>query len=117
MHFAGGHVFTFSPRPGTTAAGMPNQVPFPLRKTRNAKVSTVLQKSHNNFRSRFLGKTLNVLWESETRIEPNRFNMKGLSDNYLKVETTANQPLRNQITSTLIIQSNPNSLIGEITKP
>jgi len=116
MHFAGGHVFTFSPRPGTTAAGMPNQVPFPLRKTRNAKVRTVLQKSHNNFRSRFLGKTLNVLWESETRIEHNRFNIKGLSDNYLKVEATASQPLRNKITPTRIVRSNPNFLIGEITK-
>ena len=32
MGFAGGHVFTYSPRPGTAAASMPGQVPESLRK-------------------------------------------------------------------------------------
>ncbi|HES58098.1 MAG TPA: MiaB/RimO family radical SAM methylthiotransferase, partial [Firmicutes bacterium] len=42
MNFAGGHVFTYSARPGTAAARMPDQVPHPQRKTRNARLRAVL---------------------------------------------------------------------------
>ncbi len=42
MRFAGGHVFTFSPRPGTAAARYQDQVPMAVRKERNALLRSVL---------------------------------------------------------------------------
>jgi threonylcarbamoyladenosine tRNA methylthiotransferase MtaB len=41
MHFAGGHVFTFSARPGTPAARMHAQVRHETRKERNAALREV----------------------------------------------------------------------------
>ena len=48
MEFAGGHVFTFSPREGTPAADFPDQVPHYLRKTRSAEIRTVLDSDRKS---------------------------------------------------------------------
>ena len=114
MQFAGGHVFTYSPRHGTAAATMPDQVPHPIRKERNAKIRAVLHESQDAFYKAFLGKTLNVLWESETKLDADRYYIKGLTDNYIRVEAIANKPMRNQITKTLMINWKSNLLVGHI---
>ena len=52
--FAGGHVFTYSPRPGTAAAKMPGQVSPPLRRERNARLRAVIEASASRYRTQFL---------------------------------------------------------------
>jgi threonylcarbamoyladenosine tRNA methylthiotransferase MtaB len=116
MNFSGGHVFTFSPRPGTAAARLPDQVPFPIRKERNARLRQILEASASSFQSRFIGQTLNVLWESTTTLGPDGWHLNGLTDNYLRIHTTSSQYLWNQITPVRITRFTERGLAGEVTK-
>lgn len=114
MSFAGGHVFTYSARPGTSAADMPNQVPFKLRKMRNAELRNLLADSGQEYQSHFLNQSIPVLWESVTEIDSNSWHLRGLTDNYLRVNTRATRNFWNQITPVHLTEIGDNGLVGEI---
>lgn len=98
MQFAGGHVFTYSSRPGTAAARMPGQVPNAVRKERNAQMRAVLDENASAYQQQFVGQELTVLWENATTLGPQGWKVNGLTDNYLKVIAHAQRGLWNQIT-------------------
>ncbi len=114
MAFAGGHVFTYSERPGTAAARMPDQVPHPIRKQRNARLREVLKQSGDEYRARFLRQTVPVLWESAVALGPDGWQMSGLSDNYLRVHATAPQDLWNRITPVSVTKVNGEGVWGMV---
>lgn len=72
------HVFTYSPRPGTPAAAMPDQVPLRVRKERNRILREIAARKNLEFRRRMVGRRLSVLTLEDSPL--------ALSDNYLKVE-------------------------------
>lgn len=98
MDFAGGHVFTYSERPGTAAARMPNPVPHAVRKERNARMRAVLEESARRYRQRFVGRTLQVLWESTATLSPQGWTLLGMADNALRVRAVAPKDLWNRLT-------------------
>jgi threonylcarbamoyladenosine tRNA methylthiotransferase MtaB len=98
MRFAGGHVFTYSARPGTAAARLPGQSPHSLRKERNARLRAVLAEAEREYQAGFVGQVLPVLWESAIALGPRGWQMSGLTGNYLRVNTQAPRDLWNQIT-------------------
>jgi threonylcarbamoyladenosine tRNA methylthiotransferase MtaB len=114
MNFSGGHVFTFSPRPGTAALRLPDQVPFPIRKERNARLREILDASASKYQSRFIGQTMNVLWESTSVVGPDGWHLSGLTDNYLRINATASYNLWNQITPVRITGLTEKGLQGDI---
>ncbi len=114
MEFAGGHVFTFCERPGTPAAHMPNQVPFATRKERNAMLRRVLEESAQHYRNQYLGKILLVLWESAVPHGPERWLLKGLTDNNIRVTSLASKFLWNQITPVFLVESQNGNLVGKL---
>jgi len=71
------HVFTYSERPGTPAAAMPEQVPMAVRKDRNRVLRELAARKNLEFRRAMIGRKLSVV----TLNEPGR----ALSGNYLKV--------------------------------
>ena len=93
--FASIHVFPFSPRPGTEAAAMPRQVSDKVKRERTRKMLELAQSCRQSFQQRFLGQTLPVLWERET--SPGSGIYSGLTDNYIRVFTTSERPLVNEI--------------------
>jgi len=72
------HVFTYSERPSTPAAAMPEQVPPAVRKERNRVLRELAGRKHLEFRRSMVGRTLSVV----TLNEPGM----ALSGNYLKVQ-------------------------------
>jgi len=114
MSFAGGHVFTFSERPGTAAALMPNPVPHAERKARNAQIRAVLEESSLAYRQNFVGQQRTVLWENVTELGAQRWTMNGLTDNYLRVTAEAPHDLWNQITPVLLTELSERGLLGHI---
>jgi len=92
LGFARIHVFTYSPRPGTQAALMPDQVGDKLKRERSRRMLALARTSVRKFRQKFLGKTLMVLWEKETCGV-----WSGLTDNYIRVFTKSNKDLTNQL--------------------
>jgi threonylcarbamoyladenosine tRNA methylthiotransferase MtaB len=114
MSFSGGHVFTYSARPGTSAERMPDQIDFPIRKERNAILRELLGESELIYQRKFLNHTLPVLWESISKIEAGTWHLHGLTDNYLRVHTNANQNLWNQITPVRLSSIDEQGLAGTI---
>jgi threonylcarbamoyladenosine tRNA methylthiotransferase MtaB len=115
MEFAGAHVFTYSAREGTAAAKMPHQVHNYTRKERSATLRDITTASAQVYRRGFLGEQIDVLWESIQPVEDQRWRLSGLTDNYLRVQTTAAQPVWNQITLTRLTDLEGSGLRGEIT--
>lgn len=78
------HVFTFSARPGTPAAVMPNQVPVQLARERNRILRDLAAQKKLAFMQSFVGRdveaiTLNVISEDADGVFT-----EALTDNYLK---------------------------------
>ena len=116
MNFAGGHVFTYSPRPGTGAARMKGQVKPEIRKKRNRMLHEALEESANSYRHQFLGQTLSVLWESVSEMGDAGWQMEGWTGNYLRVNAFAPSPRWNEIDRVKIHQCDPSSIKGVITE-
>ena len=113
MAFSRGHVFTYSERPGTAAARMPNAIPYPIRKSRNAKMRAEFERQGALFQNQFIGKELWVLWESAQPIHKDSWKLKGLSDNYLHVFLSGSPPFLNQIERVRITGTSGEGLSAE----
>ncbi len=113
MEFAKLHVFRYSPRARTAAAGMPNQVPPVVAQERSRRMHALGEQLEERFRRRFVGRTLQVLWES-AEPRPEGVQWSGLSDNYVRVVTDASgdADLANRATATQIIGRGPGVLQG-----
>ncbi|MBN2501401.1 MAG: tRNA (N(6)-L-threonylcarbamoyladenosine(37)-C(2))-methylthiotransferase MtaB [Anaerolineales bacterium] len=114
INFAGGHVFTYSARPGTAAARMPNQVHNYTRKERSAAMRAVLEAADLKFRQQFVGTQQAVLWETVAGMGGDYWELHGLTDNYLRVVAKADRDVWNQITTTHLTAVENGSLRGEI---
>jgi threonylcarbamoyladenosine tRNA methylthiotransferase MtaB len=72
------HVFTYSERPGTPAAEMPDSVPVPVRKERNKVLRDLAARKNRAFRESFVGREMTAV-----TIEPLGL---ALTDNYVKAQ-------------------------------
>jgi threonylcarbamoyladenosine tRNA methylthiotransferase MtaB len=114
MQFSGGHVFTFSPRSGTAAFNLPEQVNQRISKQRNSIIRKLLQSSAISYRTQFLHSNLSVLWEKASPTDGKLWELSGLSDNYLRVHALSTSPCRNQIMDVYICAIESDGLFGEI---
>jgi threonylcarbamoyladenosine tRNA methylthiotransferase MtaB len=114
IRFAGGHVFTYSARPGTAGMRMPDQVHNMVRKERSATLRSILAESAINYRRGFLGETLPVLWESVTASAGETWTVSGLTGNNLRVEAHARRSLWNQITPVRLTTLAGDRIIGQL---
>jgi threonylcarbamoyladenosine tRNA methylthiotransferase MtaB len=87
------HVFTYSERENTEAAGMDGAVPIPERKRRNKMLRILSEKKKMAFYQTQLGKTLPVLWEHENKDG----KMYGFTENYVRVQKDFDEASVNQI--------------------
>jgi threonylcarbamoyladenosine tRNA methylthiotransferase MtaB len=117
MNFSGGHVFTYSPRTGTPAARMKNQVPYEKRKERNSQLREVLAAAEYSYKSRFIGKTMTVLWEAAAKGSGSNFQMEGLTGNYLRVTAKAPTPRWNELDEVELNSLGDTGIEGKIVLP
>ncbi len=80
LKFSDIHVFPYSPRTGTPAAGYPDQVSPAVKKERVHRVEALEKEIAAEYRRKFLGKTVRVLAE-----EMRAGRWEGLSDEYIRV--------------------------------
>ena len=92
------HVFTFSARPGTPAASMPNQVPVQVARERNRVLRELASNKRLAFMQAFIGREVEVITLSVTGDNSDGAWTEALTDNYLKLKLgghhSANQWLR-----------------------
>jgi len=133
MAFAEQHIFRYSARPGTAAARLPDDVPPPVKKQRSEEAHQLDARLRQAYRSRFLGRTMDVLWEEQdTHRLPLSIAMglpgwsgggaspeplgywSGLTDNYLRV-VAPGAVREGQITPVRLDRLAQDAIEGEIT--
>lgn len=114
IDFAGGHVFTYSARPGTPAARMKDQVPHEIRKHRNHILRDIFSERATGYRQKYIGRTLPVLWESVTQASGSGWQLEGWSGNYIRVTANAFEPRWNKLDNVKLINLTSEGIQGEI---
>ena len=79
------HVFTYSARPGTPAAEMPNQVPVQVARERNRILRELAAEKKLAFMLSFVGKPVEAITLNVIGSDQNGEFTEALTDNYLKL--------------------------------
>ncbi len=117
MAFAHVHVFPYSAREGTAAAGFGGQVPVEERRRRVDAVEAVARCTGEVVRRGFLGQVRPVLWETLERPANGAGPLwSGLTDNYLRVQAVApaGLDLENRITPARLVAIDGQALRAEV---
>ena len=116
MEFAGGHAFTYSPRPGTAAARRPDQIATPIRSRRTRQYLEVFSEAGRRYRQPLVGRTKSVLWESVLPRQAGEWDLAGLTDNYVRVKAVSTEPRWNEFSDVRIAAMAGSFLQGIIVK-
>ena len=98
MWFADIHVFPYSQRPGTSAHHYQGQVEAADKRRRAAAMAEVKDAGFTAFRRGLIGQVRDVLWETARPVGDEGLRWRGLTDNYVRVETASHAELGNRIT-------------------
>ena len=91
------HIFKYSPRKGTKAENMPNQVDGNIKEFRSKKLIELSDLNEINYLKSYIGKKISVLWEEEKNGV-----IKGHTPNYLLAEiVVSDEVLKNSIINTI----------------
>ncbi len=109
----GGHVFSFSPMPGTIAATITEQIAPTIVKDRNKTVRLLFTELKNKYLQSRLKSNATVLFESKMRIDNNAF-WTGFSEDMLRVIVPNRENLKNAIHSVELKSINDCLIIGRL---
>jgi len=111
VRFSKIHIFPYSPKTGTPAAKRKEQISPEVKDRRCKELNKVEEKLRKEFLESFLGKTVEVLFETE--VKDNVY--EGYTTNYVRVEAYSEQSLKNRILKVRINKAENDYIIGEIT--
>ena len=107
--------FMFSPRPGTPAASIPDDVPLEVKKARLAELQARLGASARVIAEGLVGSHQRVLAERPARHDGGE--LAGRTENNLVVNFPAPAELRGRFVDVRITGARPHSLRGELARP
>lgn len=111
VDYASAYSFAYSPRPGTPAAAMPNQVDEVVKKERLAGLQALLNDQQEAFNRRFIGQTIPVLVE-ERGSKPNQ--LRGRSAHNVAVNFNGTERLIGHTVMVNVADGGLKSLFGDI---
>ena len=113
------HVFPYSPRKGTAAARFSGQVHERLVRERTTALRALGRQKRGAFYRTCLGETFWVLTEGRGAGPGTEVGgwVRGLSDNYLRVNFPASGPMRNRLVPVRVERMEGEGLFGRITDP
>jgi tRNA-2-methylthio-N6-dimethylallyladenosine synthase len=103
--------FKYSPRPGTPAAALPDQVPDEVKVERLAELQELLAGQQRAFNAASVGLALRVLFDKRGR---HRGQLVGRSPYLQPVHAQGPDRLLGAVVEVTIVRAEPNSLGGEI---
>ena len=103
------HVFPYSPRKGTIAAKMPNQITGDIKSKRSKKLIELSDINEKNYNDKLIDENVEVLFE-----EPKGGYIKGHTQNFILVKCKTDENFENQIKKVKIIGAETEAVIGEI---
>ena len=112
MQFSKIHVFPYSPKKGTPAAILPEQIENAVKSERSQKLINLSEQMAGEFLNKFLGKETEVLYERQ--IQPQIY--EGHTSNYIKVHGKSDQNVTTNIVKTTLTETYGEIAKGIVTK-
>lgn len=106
------HIFKFSPRKGTKAASMNNQISSEIKEQRSRILIELNNELEKEFMDKFNGRMLEVLYEQKLHGFQDKF--EGYTTNYIKVVSQGNEDVEGKILKTMLLNSNKDYINGNI---
>ena len=104
------HVFKYSPRKGTPAASMKDQVDPQMKQMRSDSLLALSTKNFRLFADQFKDTDLKVLFEE---VDKDGY-YEGLTDNYMRIKVRSDQDIRGQILPVRIEEICDDYCIGDL---
>ena len=95
------HIFKYSPREGTVAFKMKDQVDGIIKEERSNKLIELSNKFQKEYNEKYLGKAVEVLFEEQTN-----GIWSGYTKNYIKVNVKSDEDLENKIVNVTLEKIN-----------
>jgi tRNA-2-methylthio-N6-dimethylallyladenosine synthase len=111
--YASAFSFKYSPRPGTPAADMPEQVPEPAKSERLYRLQAAIERQQARFNEQCLGRAFDVLFEKPGR-RPGQ--IVGRSPYLQSVQVLAPRAMIGEIVPVTITEIGSNSLFGALAQ-
>ncbi|MFZ1991821.1 MAG: tRNA (N6-isopentenyl adenosine(37)-C2)-methylthiotransferase MiaB [Alphaproteobacteria bacterium] len=113
VKYAAAFSFKYSPRPGTPAASMPDQVPEPAKEERLARLQALLTQQQQAFNCSLVGKTIDVLFDKPGR-HPGQMGGRSPYLQAVHVDDAAAEVAIGEIHRVEIIAAHTMSLTGRL---
>ena len=81
------HIFAFSPREGTKAAGLQKQIADVIKKKRSHELHQLADLLKKDFHQNQISQEVEVLWEAQKKNEEGRLVYSGYAPNFCRVES------------------------------
>ena len=105
------HVFKYSPRKGTVAAKMKNQIPAEIKDARSKRLLQLSNENESNYLDEYVGKQIRVLVE-----EKDGDYIKGHTGNYIVVKTVGDENDLENFVDVIAEKNGGDCLIGKKMK-
>ena len=102
------HIFKYSPRKGTKAESLKNQIKGDVKEERSKKLLELSDKNENIYLDTYIGKDVEVLFE-----ERDKEFYKGHTANYIMVKVKTEENLENKVKVVKVIGKENLTLIAE----
>ena len=99
------HIFKYSPRKGTKAAVMQNQVNGDKKEERSRKLLELSNRNEIEYNKRYIGKKVEVLFEEEN---------KGHTQNYIMIYCNSHQKLENEIKEVICREEKEDYILADV---
>lgn len=106
------HVFKYSPRKGTPAAGAANQIAPEIKEARSEKMLALSDRLEEQYLNRFIDREMEVLYEQE--LHDKKGYIEGLTKNYIRVAAQGGQEITGKIVNTKLKKVSGNLFEGNI---
>ena len=106
------HVFKYSPRKGTPAALMQNQIPPSVKDERSERMLKLSDSLEKQYMSQYLGKTVEVIFEQQVNGQKDLY--EGLTANYMRVVAKCSEDIKGKMLSVNIESLEGTHFLGNI---
>ena len=103
------HIFKYSPRKGTKAAVMPNQISGDIKEKRSRELIELSNENELEYNKNYIGKEMEVLFEEEKEKI-----YKGHTQNYILVYCQTDKKIDNKIEKVICKKAEQDHILGEV---
>ncbi|MCQ2965132.1 MAG: tRNA (N6-isopentenyl adenosine(37)-C2)-methylthiotransferase MiaB [Alphaproteobacteria bacterium] len=111
VEYAQSYSFMYSPRPGTPAAVLANQIPEKIKGERLEILQKLLLEQHSNFNKKFVGQCVEVLVEEKAK---KKSELLGHSPHMQNVVVSADPKYIGSFISVKIVSAGATTLVGKL---